>query len=175
MPRRPTHLLVPLDFSPTAQAALDHALDLCEVFGARLTVLHVTNRSKVEEELKGLHSLDYLFQTIDELGAGASREPANLQWERLEERARQQLEASIAPERRDKVAVEFVCLDGYPSQTITKYAKEHGVDLIVMGTQGRGRTAQFVMGSVTQNVIRTAECPVMTLKATSADGGESAD
>lgn len=164
-----------MDFSPTAQAALDYALDLCEWFGARLTVLHVTNRDKVEEELKGLDSLGYLFQAIDELGAGASREPAKLPWERLEELARQQLEASIVPERRDKVAVELICRNGYPSQTITEYAKEQGVDLIVMGTQGRGRTAQFVMGSVTQNVIRTAECPVMTLKATAEAGGESAD
>lgn len=165
MPRRPTHVLVPTDFSRTAQAALDYALDLTELVGARLTLLHVTNRAKVEEELKGLDSLGYLFQTTESLASGADVKPPSLQWARLEEVARTQLEQSIDPARRDKLQIEFVCRDGYPSQTITQYAREHGVDLIVMGTQGRGRTAQFVMGSVTQNVIRGADCPVLTVKA----------
>jgi nucleotide-binding universal stress UspA family protein len=165
MPRRPTHVLVPTDFSRTAQAALDYALDLCELVGARLTLLHVTNRAKVEEELKGLDSLGYLFQTTESMASGTEVKPASLQWARLEEVARRQLEQSVDPARRGKLPIEFTCRDGYPSQTITQYAQEHGVDLIVMGTQGRGRTAQFVMGSVTQNVIRSADCPVLTVKA----------
>jgi nucleotide-binding universal stress UspA family protein len=173
MSHRPTHVLVPTDFSRTAKAALDYALGLCEQVGARLTVLHVTNRAKIEEELKGFDALGYLFDTSESMASGGTVQPASLQWERLEQRARQQLEASIDPAWRNRVAIDFVCRDGYPSETIKKFATENGVDLIVMGTHGRGRAAQFVMGSVTQNVIRAAECPVLTLKAPPEPGKEN--
>lgn len=167
MPHAPRHILVPTDFSPSAAAALEYAVTLCEQFDARLTLLHVTNQAKVEEELKGMDSLSYLFKATDELDPTAAP-PASvptMHWDRLSEVAQRKLATAIQPDWKGRVELETVCRDGYPSQTITEYARANGVDLIVMGTQGRGRTAQFVMGSVTQNVIRGADCPVLTVKA----------
>ncbi|MEX0717215.1 MAG: universal stress protein [Planctomycetaceae bacterium] len=160
MSRKPTHILVPTDFSDSAAVALEYAVELCRLSGARLTLLHVTNRAKIEEGLVGLDSLHYLHEAAD---TTAERPPGEIQWERVRESARQKLEASIDPSWKD-IELTIDTDDGYPSEAITRHAKENGVDLIVMGTQGRGRVAQFVMGSVTQNVVRLAECPVLTVK-----------
>jgi glycine betaine transporter len=53
---------------------------------------------------------------------------------------------------------------GYPSQEIVKYAREHKVDLIVMGTHGRGPIGHLLLGSVAENVVRRAHCPVLTVR-----------
>jgi nucleotide-binding universal stress UspA family protein len=51
-----------------------------------------------------------------------------------------------------------------PALTIVNYAKETGVDLIVMGTHGRGPMAHLVMGSVAERVVRLAGCPVLVVR-----------
>jgi nucleotide-binding universal stress UspA family protein len=50
-----------------------------------------------------------------------------------------------------------------PAPTIVAYAREHAIDLIVMGTHGRGAVAHLLMGSVAERVVRTAPCPVLTV------------
>ena len=51
-----------------------------------------------------------------------------------------------------------------PADAITEYAKTANIDLIVMGTNGRGAVAQLLVGSVAERVVRTAHCPVLTVK-----------
>ena len=51
-----------------------------------------------------------------------------------------------------------------PAEEIVKYAKAHAIDLIVMGTHGRGALAQLLVGSVAERVVRTAPCPVLTVR-----------
>ena len=51
-----------------------------------------------------------------------------------------------------------------PAHAITEYAKEAAVDLIVLGTHGRGAVAHLLMGSVAERVVRTAPCPVLTVR-----------
>lgn len=161
MPGKPKHILVPTDFSATATAALEYAVELCRLCGARLTLLHVTDRARVEEDLVGLDSLHYLHEAAD---VAAERPTGEPRWERLREASLQKLEASVDPLWKKEIDVRIETEDGYPSETIARFAQRHGVDLIVMGTHGRGRVAQFMTGSVTQNVIRLAECPVLTVK-----------
>lgn len=55
-------------------------------------------------------------------------------------------------------------LIGSPSVTLLDYAKEHDVDLIVMGTHGRTGLGRLLMGSVAEAILRRATCPVLTLK-----------
>jgi len=59
---------------------------------------------------------------------------------------------------------------GNPARTIAKIAAERGADLIVMGTRGRGGFAHLLLGSVAERVIRTAHCPVLTVREHSASG-----
>ena len=51
-----------------------------------------------------------------------------------------------------------------PAEEIVKYAKKHDIGLIVMGTHGRGTMAQLLVGSVAEKVVRTAPCPVLTVR-----------
>jgi nucleotide-binding universal stress UspA family protein len=53
---------------------------------------------------------------------------------------------------------------GAPSSSIVEYADGHGIDLIVMGTHGRGGMSHLLMGSVAERVVRTAPCPVLTVR-----------
>jgi nucleotide-binding universal stress UspA family protein len=53
---------------------------------------------------------------------------------------------------------------GSPAYAIVDYAREYDIDLIVMGTHGRGALAQLMMGSVAERVVRIAPCPVLTVR-----------
>jgi nucleotide-binding universal stress UspA family protein len=53
---------------------------------------------------------------------------------------------------------------GSPAAEIIRYAEDRSIDLIVMGTHGRGIVAHAVMGSVAEKVVRTAPCPVLTVR-----------
>jgi nucleotide-binding universal stress UspA family protein len=53
---------------------------------------------------------------------------------------------------------------GSPARTIVEYADANGFDLIVMGTHGRGGVAHLLLGSVAERVVRTARCPVLTVR-----------
>ena len=57
---------------------------------------------------------------------------------------------------------------GSPAKAIVDYARDNGINLIVMGTHGRGGFAHLLLGSVAEQVVRTAECPVLTVRGTAA-------
>lgn len=67
------------------------------------------------------------------------------------------------------VAVETALEDGTPHQSILDYAKEAEMDLIVMGTHGRSGLDRYLLGSVTERVVRGADTPVLTVRV---DGGD---
>ncbi|MCA9217804.1 MAG: universal stress protein [Planctomycetales bacterium] len=64
-------------------------------------------------------------------------------------------------------------LFGAPARTLLDYASEHDIDIIVMGTHGRTGLSRLLMGSVAEEVVRHAECPVVTVK-TPAEASEAA-
>jgi nucleotide-binding universal stress UspA family protein len=86
--------------------------------------------------------------------------------ERAVEEAQQHLAATLtgleAPEVIGQVLV------GLAPKKIVEYAADHDVDLIVMGTHGRGAIAHLLMGSVAARVVRTAPCPVFPVRDTEA-------
>jgi len=59
---------------------------------------------------------------------------------------------------------------GYPAEEILRVAKELGADLIVLGTHGRRGVGRLLMGSVAEQVLRNAECPVLTMKQPIREG-----
>ncbi|MEK7821464.1 MAG: universal stress protein, partial [Planctomycetota bacterium] len=79
---------------------------------------------------------------------------------RLEEKLRE----SIPGEVRGDIQVETVVTMGIPAEEILKAARDEDVDVIVMGTHGRTGIAHTVMGSVAENVVRRASCPVLTVR-----------
>ena len=153
---RITLILVPTDFSVTADAALDYAIGLAEKFGASIQLLHVLDDPFVFE---GMSAEAYIA------------EAPVLRTAMLED-ARERLRHRAAP-REDGVQVEREVLFGHGARTIAEYAAERHVDLIVMGTHGRTGLAHFMLGSVAERLVRTAPCPVLTVKHPDAKGHRS--
>ena len=56
-----------------------------------------------------------------------------------------------------------------PANAVLEYAADHDIDFIVMGTHGRGAVSHFLLGSVTETVVRSASCPVLTVRNISAE------
>ena len=83
----------------------------------------------------------------------------------LEADARARLKEIVARDANARVkTTEVVVTSMSPSNAIVTYAETHGIDLIVMGTHGRGAVAHFLLGSVTESVVRSAQCPVLTVR-----------
>jgi len=77
---------------------------------------------------------------------------------------RTQLETALTAEQRDACRAELAMETGAPVNRIIEYAEKHGIDLIVMGTQGRGAVERMWIGSVTQGVLRRAPCPIVSVQ-----------
>jgi nucleotide-binding universal stress UspA family protein len=139
-------ILVPTDFSAPAGIALRYGCAFVETFDASLHLLHVI--------------MDPFL--IPPAGEGYLPPPDYPQ--HLERVAREQLEKLLPLEWRKQHSVALTCVHGTPFLEIVRYAKEHQMDLIVMGTHGRGVIAHMLMGSVAEKVVRKAPCPVLTVR-----------
>ena len=139
------HVLVPIDFSATADRALAYAIALAQQLQARLTLLHV---------------LDITPVTMDEMTAGV----VTTYLDDLETDAQHLLQASRERVQRAGLQGESLLVQGTPTQTIIDTAGEQGVDLIIMGTHGRTGLAHVFLGSVAEHVVRQGPCPVLVVR-----------
>jgi nucleotide-binding universal stress UspA family protein len=141
-------VLVATDFGEASDAALAYGRELARSFGARLDVLHV-----VENVLSRGFGAEGYVASYPELQA------------EVEDAARRQLEKIVTDEDRSVLRARPVLLtSNSPAFTITAYASEENIDLIIMGTHGRGALAHLLMGSVAERVVRLAPCPVLTVR-----------
>ncbi len=137
-------LLVPTDFSAGSERALDQAVALAQRLGATIRLLHCY---RLPTELE----LTYI---------GAPTE----QWESgIREGAARQLEELAARVTGHGLTVTRELAPGHASTEIARAAATHA-DLIVMGTLGRTGLAHVLLGSVAERVMRTASCPVLTVR-----------
>ena len=139
-------ILVPIDFSDTSAAALKYAIALADTFGARLHLLHVLD-SAVEQRWEVPMSMVAHREIEAEAVQRSNAELAQL----LTRPEREQYRAALVTDR------------GSPPAAIVDYARREDIDLIVMGTHGRGPVAHLLIGSVAENVVRAAPCPVLTV------------
>ena len=148
------HILVPTDFSETSEAAAKYGVALARAFNATLHLLHVEPRRDlqiiVEREL-------VVEKFLSDPTVGTS--PQNAARELLGKILTEQEERELRPE----YVLRASGLGG-PYVEIVRYAKERTIDLIVMGTHGRGFVAHLLMGSVAEKVVRKAPCPVLTVR-----------
>ncbi len=136
-------VLFPTDGSAGAAAALEHAIEHALTYDATLHVLYV-----VEETYPVIESGPAdVFEAIEEQG------------ERALDDARAEANAAGVGSVRGSID------GGSPYRNILSYAAEHDIDLIVMGTHGRRGVDRYLLGSVTEKVVRTADCPVLTVRA----------
>lgn len=156
------NILVPTDFSESATAALEQAAQLARLTGGRVTLLHVLFIEKIRENLLGLDALEHLARAVDMPSDAEAYSSSSAAW-RLRDAAQQKLAEAVSAIAAPP-AIETAIAEGRPSVEIVAYAAEHAVDLIVMGTQGRGTLGRAFLGSVADNVIRQAACPVMVVR-----------
>jgi nucleotide-binding universal stress UspA family protein len=133
------NVLVAIDFDDTSTAALVYARTLARTFGARLHVLHVMENLFLRPMANDPRDIE----------AGITR--------RL-------LETLTDEDRTALHAVPVVRRSDVPAQEIVDYAKAENIDLIVVGTHGRPGVAHLLLGSVAEKVVRSAPCPVLTLR-----------
>jgi nucleotide-binding universal stress UspA family protein len=138
----PIHtILHPTDFSDYSRGAFELACALARDYGAKLVVLHVNRPPAV--------------YAPDGIVIGA---PVEEPYE---------LRAKLAQLRPDdpRVTTEYKLLDGEPADQILRAATNVNADLIILGTHGTTGLARLLMGSVAEDVLRKASCPVLTVRA----------
>jgi nucleotide-binding universal stress UspA family protein len=140
-------ILVATDFGETSDGALVYGRNLARTFGARLYVLHVA------EDVSATAGQDLFAGDIHELQAD------------MVEAATTRLYSSLSDNDLTTLrAKPVVRVSSNPANAIIGYAKEVHVDIIVVGTHGRGPMSHLLMGSVAEHVVRHAPCPVLVVR-----------
>ena len=144
-------ILVATDFSEPAGVAVGYGRDLARAYGATLHVVHVI------ENIYAFYGPDIGFAMAD--------------LERnIETAAHRELDAAVTSGADDEVEVVISVKRGSnAAHVITEYARSNAIDLIIVGTHGRGAMSRFLMGSVAERVVRSAPCPVLTVRAHERD------
>ena len=135
------HVLVPTDGSDPAGLAATHAITLAAAIDGGMHVVHVVDHSAVSGGFGSPEILDAL--------EAAGKEAVDDVIDRADEAGLRSVEASV--------------LSGTPVQALLDYVDERDIDLIVMGTHGRTGLDRYLLGSVTEKIVRLADVPVLTV------------
>ncbi len=138
-------ILVPMDFSDFSLSALSEAVDQARAHDAELHLLHV------EEPIF----------PVAELAWFSDYESVNEENFKMAQRAMDQVLASKVPAG---LMVTSHVAQGSITDTIADYAREHNIDLIVMATHGRRGLSHVLMGSVTEDLMKNAPCPMLIIR-----------
>lgn len=141
-------VLFPFDFSELSRHALRYACSFVETYEAELHVLHVLDEACQYWMAMGPNSIP-VGPPPEELLAASKQEMVKFVQQHL---------ADAAFPVKAEVRI------GRPFMEIIRYAREHQIDLIVLGTHGRGAIKHALMGSVAERVVRKAPCPVLTIR-----------
>ncbi len=143
----PKNILVPTDFSEPAEIALEYAKDIARTHRSVISIIHSFespfypgNAATVAADLAGAH--EYLLEFSDN---ELKKKAGLLQSEGFEVRTR-------------------TLHGGNPADEIIDYAEANRIDLICIATHGRSGWAHFMLGSITERVLRKAMCPVLTVR-----------
>jgi nucleotide-binding universal stress UspA family protein len=138
-------ILVPTDFSACSDAAVRYARALCQAFDAELHLLHVVQDPYTQP-----------------WAAEAFPAPLGEMLEQWQQQARERLAALVPDHETSRSRMATVV--GSPFYEIVRYAEEQQIDLIVIGTHGRGPIGHMLLGSVAEKVVRKSPCPVLTVR-----------
>lgn len=139
-----TKILVPTDFTPSSEPAFEAAIDLAKKFGASIVLMHA-----YQEPALGYPAASMSFMT------DVTRQ--------IEQNARKSLEDVATAQRVSGVAITTSLHVGPAWEQILKAAKEHGAELIVIGSKGLRGLPRALMGSTAERVVRYSPVPVLTL------------
>lgn len=139
-------ILTAIDFSENSEYAFDYALTLAKRFDAELTVMHVINEPV---DLRGFYVPHISFEQLEK---------------EIEEGASKMMEKFCRGRLGDFANYKSAIVSGIPYEEIIRKAEETGASLIVMGTHGRTGLDHLIFGSTAERVVRSAACPVLTIR-----------
>jgi nucleotide-binding universal stress UspA family protein len=139
-------ILVATDFSEHARLALDYAAELARAFDAELLLCSVVEAPTVLSQVPPSGE-GYFPPNLTALLTQSAQEAC----------AKLLAEVKLARSR-------ILILEGTPFVEIVRAARDEQVDLVVVGTHGRGAVAHLLLGSVAERVVRKAPCPVLTVR-----------
>jgi nucleotide-binding universal stress UspA family protein len=139
----PKKILIATDFSECAEQALDYAVALAGVLGAKLHLLNVIVIPTLAIPQVGVAVASTLIEPMVRT---------------------QQAELDKRVTRHASAGIETVLRTGDARDAVVDVAREIGADLIVMGTHGRRGVRRALIGSIAESVVRTAPCPVLTIR-----------
>jgi len=139
-------ILTALDFSENSEYAFDYALTLARQFDGELTIMHVINEPV---DLRGFYVPHISFEQLEQ---------------EIEEGARTMMEKFCGARLGDFTKYQTVIVSGIPYEEIIRKAEEIGASLIVVGTHGRTGLDHLIFGSTAERVVRSASCPVLTIR-----------
>ena len=139
-----TSILVPIDGSSAADRALSRAIALAEAFSAKLTIVYIVDLNTHMSAFEQVSGGGYIPEEIKQKGYSVLRE------------AERRLPSSLT--------ADLLLEIGSPARRILDIAENKRADLIIMGSRGLSKAKQILLGSVSQNVLVRAECPVMIVR-----------
>ena len=139
-------ILTAIDFSESSDYAFEYALTLARQFQAELTVMHVINEPV---DLRGFYVPHISFEQLEK---------------EIEEGAEKMMETFCQTKMGDFTRYTTVVVAGIPYEEILRKAEESGASLIVLGTHGRNGIDHLIFGSTAERVVRSAACPVLTIR-----------
>jgi nucleotide-binding universal stress UspA family protein len=146
------NILVPTDFGDPSEQALRYGRHFARQFGATLHVLHTIQNVMIPG------GAEVPVAAVQQVEQG------------LESVARRQMDQLITDDDRTSLSVvTAVRVAPSAASDIVEYARSNAIDLVVMGTHGRGVLGHLLMGSVAERVVRSAPCPVLTVRIEERD------
>ena len=137
------NVLVPVDFSPPSRLAVNYAVSLARKFRAKLTLMNVVESASALAHPFTAHS-------------------ATIEKEHREQAARM-LSALLGSEDQDDLDLRIVVKSGNIKNEILAVIREQHADILVMGTHGRGLFGRWVIGSITEGMLRKISIPILTV------------
>jgi nucleotide-binding universal stress UspA family protein len=139
-------LLLGTDLGRTSELATAWAFDLARRHGADLLVVSVIDPNDLRRQT----------------GRFGTR------WDQVRDRRHQAAQQLVERGRAMDVPVSFLVWTGEPGESIVSAAEAEDVDLVVVGTHGRGTIGRLLLGSVSEHVVRNAPCPVLVIRSPSS-------
>ena len=141
-----TKILTAIDFSENSECAFDYALTLANQFNAELTIVHVINEPV---DLRGFYVPHISFEQLEK---------------EIEESAEKMMETFCATKLGTFTNYKTAIVTGIPYDEITAAASRINASLVVLGTHGRTGLDRILFGSTAERVVRSADCPVLTVR-----------
>jgi nucleotide-binding universal stress UspA family protein len=139
-------ILFAVDFSESSDHAFSYAYEMAQKFSSRLVIIHVINEPV---DLRGFYVPHISFDNLEkEIAEGAEK----------------MMDRFCAEKLQNFTNYEKSVVSGIPYEEIVRKAEAVNADLVVMGTHGRKGLDHMLFGSTAERVVRSAHCPVMTVR-----------